>query len=115
VSAYLDDALATYRLTRLAVVDEFPPAEWVRQKVLGWSDGGPASYLITCPYCVSVYVGFGVLAARKIAPRSWGYVAQALALASLGALVVQLDEQLHGGLHVSPTVNVNMTTPRSLP
>lgn len=50
--------------------------------------------LLACPWCVSVWVGFGVVAARRIVPRLWDPVARALALsmlASAGAVAVPHD------------------------
>ena len=91
----LADALATYRLTRLITEDEFPPVAHLRERVL--ERFGPlhwASYLVTCPFCMSVWIGTGVVLARKLARRPWSTLAQALASASLGAFLVQLEHQL---------------------
>lgn len=64
--------LATYRITRLLVVDNFPPILWVREKLTGDEDEGiePATwvpwwlqYLAGCYWCMSVWVsGFTTLA-----------------------------------------------------
>jgi hypothetical protein len=67
-----------WRLTRLLVVDEFPPLRLLRERIidtfgyvnengeltrgrrlggLGWS----IAYLWTCPWCMSVWVGAGLV------------------------------------------------------
>lgn len=55
--------LATFRLTRLITTDEWPPTNWLREKVED-RFGKDSSWvtLITCPWCCSVYVGFAVFA-----------------------------------------------------
>lgn len=54
-------ALATYRASRFIALDAFPPVavprDWVLRKL---GDDHWFSYLITCMWCVSVYVS-GVL------------------------------------------------------
>ncbi len=52
------------RLARLISWDEFPPAAWVRAKYEDHASGG-WEVLMTCGYCVSVYLGFGIVC--------WGY------------------------------------------
>lgn len=70
--------LATYRTTRLLVRDEFPPIRAIREWVIGTFAGadihgnlvdnrwGPIgrslAYLWTCPWCMSVWAGAGVVA-----------------------------------------------------
>lgn len=50
--------LATFRLTRLVVADEFPPTaalrDWVDRR---WGEESAQAYLAHCPWCVSVYLG----------------------------------------------------------
>lgn len=48
--------------------------------------------LVTCPYCVGVYVGFAVLAARRLAPDAWRATSEALALAAGAALIAGLEK-----------------------
>jgi hypothetical protein len=83
-------ALVTYRVTRLLVVDNFPPILWVRDRLAGDEDDGvePAewvpdwlSYLAGCYWCMSVWVSGAVtLAVALTAEVSypllvWGGVA----------------------------------------
>lgn len=87
----LVDAAAVYRLTRLATRDTFPPAVALRERVEelpgGWSD------LAHCPWCVSVWAGAAVSAARTLAPRPWRPVAYALALSTVvGLAATRLED-----------------------
>jgi hypothetical protein len=78
-------ALAVARVTRIITADKI--TEGLRGRVIRWADRragiDPAdpfaptpllSYFVTCPWCVSIYVGAvaaGVLVGRKpLAPRS---------------------------------------------
>ena len=44
------------RLTRIAVYDKFPPAQWVRDKYLDATDGSGWALLALCGYCMSFWV-----------------------------------------------------------
>lgn len=80
---FLSDALATYRLTRLVVEDVITaPA---REKIF---DKYPPhdrswSYALTCPWCVSVWVGLGVAALRVAAPSVWDPISKGLAASAV--------------------------------
>jgi hypothetical protein len=61
--------LATYRLTRLLVVDNFPPILYVREKLTGDEETNKPSlpwvpwwleYLAGCYWCMSVWVAGGM-------------------------------------------------------
>ncbi len=55
--------LATYRVTRLIVEDDFPPSKTFRNWVIdrwGWESW--QGYLVYCPWCVSMYVSAGLVA-----------------------------------------------------
>lgn len=73
------DALAVYRATRLVTQDRI--TEPLREAV--WrhrpADKG-IGYLITCPWCSSMWLAAGAAAARRVAPRVWRPVARVLAL-----------------------------------
>lgn len=71
----LIDTAATARLTRLVVNDEIsrPAREYVEANL---DPGSRLTYLVNCPYCVSVWAAFAV----QFAPR---WVVRALALSSL--------------------------------
>lgn len=85
---FFSDALATHRLTKLVIDDKI--TEDLRNKVFaryGNPDDSKISYLITCPWCVSIYVGLGVAVLRTVAPRHWSIVSGALASSTLTGLI----------------------------
>lgn len=111
------DALACYRLTRLITKDTITApargavAEYAYathptapnrpdpDAVRDWSLTTWAKYaadderapllaeLITCTWCTSIWVGFGVVAARTLAPRAWNKLATAFAMSAVASLV----------------------------
>jgi hypothetical protein len=107
------DALATYRLTRLATVDAI--GEPLRQSIVrralgtdvdGAGDEGPSAQelvedhsdppriatLVTCRWCASVWIAVGVVGARRWMP-SWGDpAARAFALSAVAVLVAGLED-----------------------
>lgn len=62
--------LATARVTRLVTEDTLldPPRTWALGKLLARNPEHKVAYLLTCPWCVSVYVG----AAAAAAWWAWG-------------------------------------------
>lgn len=81
------DSLATYRLTRLVTEDVI--AAPVRDKIFekhpphdrSWS------YVLTCPWCSSVWIGIGVMIARKIVPSAWDPLAKGLAASAVTGVI----------------------------
>lgn len=61
------DALASYRLTRLVVEDDFPPVKAAREEFLGAydEDDWPAK-LVTCPWCAGFWIAVMVVFLRWI-------------------------------------------------
>lgn len=86
MQTFIEDALATHRLTRLVTTDEI--AAPVRELI--WKNFPPEStklgYLITCPWCTSIWVGAGVALARRYVP-GWSLLAPALAASSVAGIV----------------------------
>lgn len=84
---FAKDILATYRLTKLIIDDKL--MEDVREAVFEKfpPESTKVGYLFTCPWCVSMWVGLGVVAARKVAPEAWDGVATALAASSVSGLI----------------------------
>lgn len=113
------DALAAYRLTRLASKDVIldHPRAWLIRKAYAWRDGMTStneaherpSYwqmkaeddddapklaeLVTCRWCVGMWISFGTIAARHYAPVLWDPVARALALSAAAALVARVEDE----------------------
>lgn len=85
MGAHMLRALATWRLTELAVSDEItrPFREAVNRR---WP-GSRVAYLVTCPACVSVWAGFATL----ILPR---WAIRALALSASTILVNEARDHI---------------------
>jgi hypothetical protein len=66
------DALAVHRLTRLAQDDEVWPVPELREASLRRVGDGRWADLASCPWCVSVWIAGGVVAARLLFPRDDG-------------------------------------------
>jgi hypothetical protein len=79
----LVDGLAVYRLTRLLTLDSLPPVKRAREKVRHRWGGSEWSELAVCPWCMSVWVAAGVVAARTVAPRAWSPLARVLAASAV--------------------------------
>lgn len=77
------DALATYRLTRLVTRDRITAR--YRDAIRGPYDGG--EHFVDCPWCVGMWIAFGVVAARRLAPALWSPVATALAFSAVAGIV----------------------------
>jgi len=104
------DALATYRLTRLATADVI--SEPVRMAVLRKAGAEPPpgrddptsqelvesledpprlATLVTCRWCAGMWIAAGVTTARLVAPRAWEPVARGLALSAGAVLLSRLE------------------------
>jgi hypothetical protein len=82
-TSLLVDALATYRGTRLIVEDKV--AEPIRDKIWETFDveNSYLGYLISCPFCASVWVGGAIAAANMAAPKLSKPLRYALALSAV--------------------------------
>lgn len=85
-------ALATYRLSRLAIEDEITAP--VRDKI--WSKYPPETsrigYLLTCYWCTSIYAASALEISRMIAPRTTRSVETVLAASALAGLLAAHTE-----------------------
>lgn len=80
------DFLAVYRLTRLAQMDDILEGpRWKVQRRL--VDHPKLLELTTCPWCLSVWIAFGVVFLRRVAPRFWNPIATALAASAVAGIV----------------------------
>lgn len=118
----LVDALATFRVTRLAVEDVLTAdlrdavietiyvkagkSEWARDRFLTgehaageWAevvahdpDPPKLATLATCPWCAGMYVSAGVAVLRRVAPRVWAPLARVLALSAAAGIIASATE-----------------------
>ncbi len=104
------DALATYRLTRLATADVI--SEPIRQAVLrrtgadlpegddlsaqeiveSLKDPPRLGTLITCRWCAGIWIAAGVSVARTLFPKTWHPIARGLAMSSAAVLLARLED-----------------------
>ncbi len=71
------DALAVDRLTRLVQDDDVPFGP-PRELLLDLGGDRKATELLTCPWCLSVWIAAAVVLARHRWPRAWPWIARAL-------------------------------------
>lgn len=85
------DAVATYRITHLIVEDTIPFG-----KARSWiQDRSPNSLLaewVTCPWCVSMWVGAGVVTARALLPGFWDRMGAVLAVSGVTGLLATWEQ-----------------------
>ncbi len=85
------DVLAVYRVTRFVTRDDFPPMRTLREaaeKRLGddWAE------LLTCPWCMSIWLGFAFVATRSRLPRARRPVLTALAFSAITGIISEKIE-----------------------
>jgi len=68
LGAVVVGVLSVARLTRLLVIDSYPPAAWVRNKWREITKDGPWAALVDCPYCAAPWFTLVVL--------GWAYLSQ---------------------------------------
>lgn len=87
------DFLATYRLTTLIkddkLLEDFRRGVFQRFGEPDGEDGHKLSYLVTCPWCLSVYFGAVAVLARRKWPRAWAPVAKALTFSAMTGLLAE--------------------------
>ena len=82
---FISDALATYRLTRLAMEDKI--TEDVREAVYERFPSGKVAYLLSCPWCLSIWAGAGIFALRKASPQAADVVSGLLAASAITGVI----------------------------
>lgn len=82
--------VATWSITRLIVLDAFPPVAAARKWIVGWA---PASvgYLVVCGWCMSFWVAIGVWAGLETI-ADWSMPAPVLWIFSARVLAGMLDQ-----------------------
>lgn len=84
------DGLATYRLVKLVRDDRITePMREAVQSRQGPPERSKISYLLHCPWCLSIYFGAALTIGRRRWPRSASLVARSLALSGLAGLATQ--------------------------
>lgn len=85
----LVDVFACHRVTKLVVEDVV--TQPLRQKIFDKKAPTEDSwtYIFTCPWCASIWIGAGIVAARTVAPKAWDPVARLLALSSATGLIAE--------------------------
>lgn len=83
------DALAVYRLTRLVTEDTIldRPRDWILENA-----PDRLAYLVSCPFCVSIYAGGLATLARTVFPRAWTPLSRLLALSAATSLKTEFTE-----------------------
>jgi hypothetical protein len=89
--AVIFDVLATYRLTTMVkddkITEDLRTKVWDRFGQPGDDDSHKVSYLLTCPWCLSIYFGAIAVTGRMLWPRAWRPVSKALAFSALTGLI----------------------------
>lgn len=87
ITNLITTGLSTYRLTRLVIQDEitvdirnkvfekFPPHE------------NKIGYFLTCPWCVSIWAGAGLIVLDTISPKTGAAVKNVLAASAIAGIV----------------------------
>lgn len=93
VAAVVVGVMGTARATRLISQDSFPPSAWLRDRWRRATDDGEWSVLITCPFCLSMYLTAANLAWALLSDLhiSWWIVNGWLAASYAVAMVVVRD------------------------
>lgn len=107
------DAVAAYRITRLITEDtitETPRWAVIEHAYRHDPGDGPTgaetwddyarndpdppklATLVTCRWCMGVWVGAAVVVARRVAPRVWAPVADAAVCAAAAALLARFED-----------------------
>jgi hypothetical protein len=91
---FLVNALAVHRLTHLVIDDKI--TEPLRDKIYD-RFGQPMdtwTYLFTCPWCVSIWVGGLAVAGLLLVPIIWLPLALLLSFSSFTGLLYKLEDRI---------------------
>lgn len=86
------DALAVWRIVRFVQRDSL--IEEPREAMINRWGHLKIMELVTCPWCLSIWVAAGVVLARAVAPRLWGKIARGLAFSAGAGVITGLVDQL---------------------
>lgn len=87
------DLLATYRLTTLIkddkITEDLRGMVFSRYGEPGDEHSHKLSYLMACPWCLSIYFASLAVLARSTVPRAWRPVSKVLALSAMTGLLAE--------------------------
>lgn len=63
IAATVVAVLGTARLTRLVTEDEWPPAQWLRDRWVARTNGSGWEMLFLCPFCMAPYIAAATMLA----------------------------------------------------
>lgn len=88
------DGLATYRLVKLVRDDRITaPAREALEERQGPPEDSKLTYLLNCPWCLSIWFGAALTIARRRWPVATSLLARPLALSALtGLATTHLDD-----------------------
>ena len=91
---FLIDGLATYRLVKLIREDRISqPMRDAVESRWGPPEKSWASYLLDCPWCLSVYFGLGLTLLDRRWPRVTSMLARGLALSAVTGVATERVDQ----------------------
>lgn len=84
----LRDALAVYRLTKLVMEDRLTLEfrEWFWNK---FPPNTKIGFLLTCPWCVSIWAAFVVIGMYKLSPSGGKVLSEVLAASALTGIAYE--------------------------
>lgn len=95
ILAFVIGVIAVGRAARLLVHDDYPPAQWVREKYVRHTSKGWET-LFLCPFCIAPYLAAGDLAWYLLAEGwvvdAWWIVNIWAAVSYLAAILVAYDQ-----------------------
>lgn len=95
MSELAEEALAAYRIWRLAAKDEILARP--RGRFERWATEHERFLLlelIDCPWCMTIWIGAGAVVARLIAPKPWKICRRLLAASAAAGLIAEIVAKL---------------------
>lgn len=94
LTGFVVDGLASYRLVKLVRDDRITePARAAVQERTGPPEESKVSYLMTCPWCLSIYFGAALTVGHLLWPRTTNAVARTFALSALTGIATEHLDQ----------------------
>lgn len=88
--------LAVYRATRLLQRDTVPPLPAVRDKLMARYGATPASELLDCPWCLSIWLAAALGLLRVACPRLGDALVTVLAASAVAGLATEALDVANG-------------------